>query len=124
MRILTWNVRGLGSEAKSLAVRRLVLSQKVEVLFLQETKKQEITESEIHRLWPENELEYRISNADGMSRGLIVIWDKSKFSLDSSLYDRNFIFLKGIWLQGGLEVILINVYAPCVVSEQSLYGIS
>ncbi|KAK9045238.1 hypothetical protein V6N11_059125 [Hibiscus sabdariffa] len=38
MKILTWNVKGLGTYAKILAIRRLLRGQKVELAMLQETK--------------------------------------------------------------------------------------
>ncbi|KAK8604714.1 hypothetical protein V6N13_099645 [Hibiscus sabdariffa] len=68
--------RGLGSEVKVSAIKRLVFAQNVDMLFLQETKKQSLTEDEIYKLWYHDELVFRVSNAEGKSRGLAVVWDK------------------------------------------------
>ncbi|KAL4340292.1 hypothetical protein GQ457_08G036930 [Hibiscus cannabinus] len=38
MKILSWNIRGLGNEVKWSVVRRMLRSHEVEMAFLQETK--------------------------------------------------------------------------------------
>ena len=42
MKILSYNVRGLGSKAKWRCLKDVVIKEQVEVLLLQETKLQEI----------------------------------------------------------------------------------
>lgn len=41
MKVVTWNIRGLGNPIKSQVVKGLIRSEKPQVLFLQETKLKE-----------------------------------------------------------------------------------
>ncbi|KAK8603746.1 hypothetical protein V6N13_096218 [Hibiscus sabdariffa] len=115
---MTWNIRGLGSEVKVSAIKRLVFAQNVDMLFLQETKKQSLTEDEIYKLWYHDELDFRVSNAEGKSGALAVVWDKTKFVVRTSMVGSNYIALKGKWVQEDAEAFLVNVYAPCSISDQ------
>ncbi|GMJ05209.1 hypothetical protein HRI_004190100 [Hibiscus trionum] len=117
MKLITWNVRGMGSGVKCSSIRKLFRIQRVEVAFLQETKKESITEAEIGRLWYEDKFEFRASDASGRSGGLITIWDKSKFYLEGCIINGRFILVEGNWIPDGKRSILMNMYAPCNSSE-------
>lgn len=51
MNIITFNVRGLGRGLKWPAIRRLVNKQKIDMICLQETKKEVINKSMCQALW-------------------------------------------------------------------------
>ncbi|MBA0764642.1 hypothetical protein Gotri_013969 [Gossypium trilobum] len=51
MRIVTWNVRGLGSSAKIDAVNRLVRMTRANVCFLQETKLEMVSVDLVRKIW-------------------------------------------------------------------------
>ncbi|KAK9018862.1 hypothetical protein V6N11_033908 [Hibiscus sabdariffa] len=51
MKVVTWNVRGLGSDANVLALRRLLKDQRVEMALIQETKKSNMVDSDIQKFW-------------------------------------------------------------------------
>lgn len=51
MRIVFWNVRGLGTEVKIAMVRRLVSKHRVDVCFLQESKLEIVSGDFIRRIW-------------------------------------------------------------------------
>ncbi|KAK8485284.1 hypothetical protein V6N11_038056 [Hibiscus sabdariffa] len=69
MRFVIWNVRGLGTDLKLNAVKKLVREQQVQVLLLQETKKTAISEDEVRKLWVD-EFDFRVGNAVGRSGGV------------------------------------------------------
>ena len=51
MRILSWNVRGLGKAEKRRMVRNLIFSQKVDLILIQETKWEHVTERMVSQVW-------------------------------------------------------------------------
>ncbi|KAK8628274.1 hypothetical protein V6N13_063983 [Hibiscus sabdariffa] len=73
---------------------------------------------DISRLWFDDQFEFLCSGAVGRSGGILSIWDKSRFSLKSTVIDPNFILLNGEWLPEKIPLIMVNVYAPCQVKEQ------
>ncbi|KAL4376004.1 hypothetical protein GQ457_02G034210 [Hibiscus cannabinus] len=98
MRIVTWNIRDMGTEVKLNAVMKLIRDQRAEILLLQETKKEAFSDLEISKLWVDDQFDFRFSRAVGRSGGLLVIWDKSKFVVDLVQTESNFLLLKGKWL--------------------------
>ncbi|KAL4271536.1 hypothetical protein GQ457_13G018540 [Hibiscus cannabinus] len=108
MRIVTWNIMGMGTEVKLNAVRKIIRDQRAEILLLQETKKDAFSDLEISKLWVDDQFDFRFSGAVGRSGGLLVIWDKSKFVVDLVQTESNFLLLKGKWLQENVMLRVIN----------------
>ncbi|KAK8500663.1 hypothetical protein V6N13_076722 [Hibiscus sabdariffa] len=84
MRVLCWNVRGLGAKSKQSVIRKTISRNKVEMVFLQETTKEEILELEVGRLWYDDNFRFVMAPSSGKSGGLITIWDVSKFKVEHS----------------------------------------
>ncbi|XVF04594.1 hypothetical protein REPUB_Repub05bG0097700 [Reevesia pubescens] len=53
MRILIWNIRGLGNSAKWGILRSLINLHKIEMVLLQETKLELVDEKLIRNIWPD-----------------------------------------------------------------------
>lgn len=83
MKVLSWNVRGLGVAMKRVLVKRFVLSHKPAVLSLQETKCEEPVESLVRSIWGIGNLGWEGKASNGASSGLWTIWDASKMRLVS-----------------------------------------
>ena len=58
MRVLSWNVRGLGNAARKGQVRNYILKERIDIVGLQETVKQDFSDHELNEL----------------ARGLNFIW--------------------------------------------------
>ncbi|KAK8681047.1 hypothetical protein V6N13_053454 [Hibiscus sabdariffa] len=99
MRVLCWNVRGLGVKSKQSMIRKTTSRNKVEMVFLQETKKEEILELEVGRLWYDDNFCFVTAPSSGKSGGLITIWDVSKFKLHQSIGNPRYILISGFWVE-------------------------
>lgn len=112
MKILSWNVRGLGRSYKRHLVKDVILSVNVDIICLQESKLQEIHSS----IWRSTgglrfSFFYYIL-VQGTSGGIITAWDRSqvlgtilhKGSYSISITFKN-ILNNNIWA-------CINVYGP------------
>ncbi|GMJ00605.1 hypothetical protein like AT4G29090 [Hibiscus trionum] len=113
MRILTWNIRGLGSKLKVSAVNKIIRDNKVEMAFLQETKKESFSEQEVGRLWFDDDFEFQFAKATGRSGGVLTIWDKKKFEAEKSLVASRYVIISGKWVDDNCYFTFINIYAPC-----------
>ncbi|KAK8501623.1 hypothetical protein V6N12_034023 [Hibiscus sabdariffa] len=113
MRFVIWNVRGLGTDLKLNAVKKLVREQQVQVLLLQETKKTAISEDEVRKLWVD-EFHFRVGNAVGRSGGLLTLWDKNCFRLGKVSIQDRIISVSGVWIPKDVQVTIINIYASWI----------
>ncbi|GJS93656.1 putative RNA-directed DNA polymerase, eukaryota, reverse transcriptase zinc-binding domain protein [Tanacetum coccineum] len=71
-----------------------------------------IDDSTIRSIWPRSFVDYAFSCSTGASGGILTMWDSCVFSLDSKIYDRNFVVVVGSWAGMSSKIRLINVYAP------------
>nr|KYP70042.1 hypothetical protein KK1_009250 [Cajanus cajan] len=114
MKILSFNIRGLGGRLKVVEVRNLVRSENVDMVCLQETKKESVDKKLCASLWGADDFEWAFYPSEGRSGGIVSIWKTSIFKLETSIIQPNFIALYGRWGEQNLDCWVVNVYAPCV----------
>ena len=51
MKIVTWNVRGLGSKGKRAVIRSMLMGVGADIIILQETKLPEVKRSLVSSIW-------------------------------------------------------------------------
>ncbi|KAK8573835.1 hypothetical protein V6N13_096766 [Hibiscus sabdariffa] len=123
MRVLSWNVRGLGSSVKRSAIRRILRQQHIEMVFLVETKLGVMPEAIIKSIWWTDSFSFIVSTSMGLSRGIVFIWEVGKFDVIDSFLDSNFVLIRWKWCVDNWECAMIAVYAPCeFVLQQELWG--
>ncbi|KAL4333560.1 hypothetical protein GQ457_07G011560 [Hibiscus cannabinus] len=113
MKILTWNWFG----RKMYGYQKIGAGSEVEVL-LHETNKVTWSKKEVRKLWPDDEFDFRMVESDGRAGGLISIWDTNCFRAESEIVNSIFFLITGKWIQSDTLVNLINMYVPCVASNQ------
>lgn len=75
MKVISYNVRGLGGAEKRVEVRCLVREKHPVMLCLQESKLQMVDDFVISSLWGSNSCGYSYQPSFGASGGLISVWD-------------------------------------------------
>jgi len=113
MKIITYNVRGLGGGEKRAEVLRLVLEKNPLVLCLQETKLELMNEQLVKSLWGDGVHNLSYQPSIGASGGLVTVWDMSRIEVTSSVSFRHVLVIKGKVLLTGEDFVILNVYAPC-----------
>jgi len=78
MRIVLWNVRGLGGLEKRKEIKELVKEKVPFVLCIQETKLQLIDDFLCTSIWGSTSHDYSFVPSVGASGGLVTIWDTSE----------------------------------------------
>lgn len=113
MKLLSWNVRGLGGYEKRKDVRALVRDKQPLILCLQETKLQMCDVNVCSSVWDRQSAEFSFRPSQGASRGLLTVWDASEVEVWSSGYFDHVLSIHGRFISSDEEFHLFNVYAPC-----------
>ena len=79
MRLLTWNVRGLGAEGKKGMIKTIIKEESIDMVGLVETKHKDISEWDIRKCWGHNGAEYMHVTVVKDSGGLLLSWHKEAF---------------------------------------------
>ena len=118
MKILSWNVRGVGRREKRRVIKEMLCREKPDIVILQETKKETIDNKLVSSLWGIRFKEWAVLPSVGRSGGILMIWDVRIFRgmevilgaytvsvLMQSIGDGN------LWWCSG-------VYGPCKANER------
>ncbi|KAL8498958.1 hypothetical protein ACS0TY_022064 [Phlomoides rotata] len=119
MKILCYNVRGLGKKAKRMEVKDIIKKHKIELCCIQETKLEEVSKIRCMGLWGNPNFDWAYRESEGKSGGIHSIWNKDVFHKSSSWSDRGVLVINGYFTGDGGRGVLMNVYAPCSSSEKN-----
>ncbi|RVW90394.1 hypothetical protein CK203_045761 [Vitis vinifera] len=75
MKIISWNVRGLGSRNKRRMVKDFLRSENPDVVMIQETKKENCDRRFVGSVWTVRNKDWVALPASGASGGILIIWD-------------------------------------------------
>ncbi|RVX13271.1 hypothetical protein CK203_018005 [Vitis vinifera] len=76
MKILSWNVRGANESSKRKVIKTFLRNQRVDVICIQETKIQAMSDNIARSIGSGRFLEWKAVNAEGASGGILMCWDK------------------------------------------------
>ena len=117
MNILSLNVQGLAQRAKKNWVRELCISNKINVLALQETKMESMDLFCVKSCWGNYAFDFVHSDSVGNSGGILCTWDPDVFHKEQHIISDNFFALYGTWIPNQMKILLISVYAPQAASN-------
>ena len=100
MNIITYNARGLGRGVKWPAIRRLVNKQHVDMLCIQETKKELIDRDICHALWGDPDVQWADQPATHTAGGILCLWSDKVFD---DVEDAFSIIDSEVWCGGELS---------------------
>jgi len=121
MKIISYNVKGLGGFEKRRKVRRLVEDKKPFVLCLQESKLSVVDEAVIKAMWGNTSVGYSFQPSIGASGGLLSMWDCNYVDVWSTTsFSHVLVIRRGRVIQSGQEFVIVNVYAPCDTSANQI----
>ncbi|KAL5159482.1 hypothetical protein HKD37_15G043793 [Glycine soja] len=118
MNILSYNIRGLGRGIKWASIRRLVGKHKINLLCLQETKRDSLDKALCQTLWGQSDFEWEWVPAVNTAGGLLCIWNNNNFQVEVKTAERGFIMLEGVWMAEMQRVVVANIYAPCEIESK------
>ena len=84
MRILFWNIRGFGCKGRRTLLRDLIRKHRIDVICLQETIKQDFTDSELQGIEVGDKFFWCWLPASGHSGGVLLGLRDSVFEVEST----------------------------------------
>lgn len=111
--ILCWNVRGLNSSTKQLALSNAINSSGCSIICLQETKMPSFDLALVKSLCPRCFDKFAFIPSDGASGGIVTIWNSSVFDGALTITES---FALGVTFTSKTSAhtwTLLNIYGPC-----------
>ena len=112
MKLILFNVRGLGSKEKIRMLRRLTVKNKPWFLLIQETNIEKVGFNLTRRIWFDDSGVMEYVASEGNSGGLIIVWDDRTFVVQEIVKRFRFLVLIRELSQLKIQVAIVNVYAP------------
>ena len=81
MKILSWNVRGANDSSKRKVIKTFIRNQRVDVICIQETKIQAMSDNIARSIGSGRFLEWKAVDAEGASGGIMICWDKRSLEI-------------------------------------------
>lgn len=84
MKIISWNIKGLGNPSKSFSIKEVLTKFKADIIMLQETEKPVIDRKCFQTVWGSRNRDWVFTPAGGSSGGMQIGWKKNQFELLST----------------------------------------
>ncbi|KAL8458968.1 hypothetical protein ACS0TY_036443 [Phlomoides rotata] len=119
MKLLSYNIRGVGSRTKRKEVRDLVKKLRADVYCIQESKKEHVSEILCKSLWGNwSKIGWAFKGSVGSSGGIITIWNAGIFCSSSHWHAPGMLVVNGYWIESGISCVIINVYSSCNLADK------
>lgn len=115
--VLCWNVRGLNSDKKHLALSNAIMTSGCSIVCLQETKKQVIDLAFVKSCCPKRFDKFAYVPSHGASGGILTIWNSSIFTGDVILTEDFALAIRFTSAHSAQTWTLYNIYGPCSGEE-------
>lgn len=101
---------------KRKQIHQIVKKGKADFFLFQETKIQSCSGKMAPSFWRDEGIDYFVSNSQGMSGGLLSLWNSRVINVLFSIRGRGYLCIKVEW-EGKLYYIC-NVYSTCTISSK------
>ena len=96
--------------------QKLNLKHKVDLVCLQETKKEIITKLACQNIWGDANVSWDSVPSIHTAGGLLCMWNNLAFEVDRRVKGTNFLMFVGRWIKENMKLYIVNVYAPCDIA--------
>ena len=81
---------------KWAAIRKMVKRERIDILCLQETKKEQVDKVVCQALWGDADVSWELQPACNSAGGILCLWSQKTFRLERKHIGCNFIYLEGV----------------------------
>lgn len=113
MKIISWNIRGMGGKVKKRELKGLISLERPNFLCIQETRASSIEAGLCRFIWSGLTFDWVHKSACGRSGGLLSIWNSSIFQRTEVTEGEGFLCIKGAWGNNATPCAIVNIYSPC-----------
>jgi exonuclease III len=118
MKIISWNVRGLGGVEKRREVCQLVREKNPSILCIQETKLTVFDGLVRKCIWSDTNVNFSFQLSRGASGWLVTLWNCTEVEVWAFMQFEHVSGIQGRFVKTEDELTLFNVYAPCDIPRQ------
>ena len=111
--VLSWNIRGINSDSKLLAIRNAIDISGCSVLCIQETKWESFDLAFIKSFCPKRFDKFVFAPSIGASGGILTVWNSSVFVGTPWHVESFAVGVSFVSTQSNDSWNLVNVYGPC-----------
>ena len=96
----------------------MIKMENVDMLCLQETKKELIDKTMCQSLWGDGEVSWEMQQATNTAGGILCLWSERTFKLQNKIIGHGFILLSGEWIKEALPINIVTIYSPCDIQNK------
>ena len=96
-----------------ITFRKLAMKEKVDMLFLQEPKRDRLEKLVCQLLWGDQDVMWAECPAVNSAGGILCVWSDATFTEERRIIGNGFILLEGFRRGEGERITLVNIYLPC-----------
>ena len=119
--VLCWNIHGLNSSDKQLALSNAITVSGCAVIFLRESKMSCFDDSSLKALCPKLFDKFAYIPSRDASGGIIMIWNSHLFTGRVFLSEHFALGVEFTATQSGHRWKLVNVYGPCQGEPRAIF---
>jgi len=112
MKLLSFNVRGLGGWEKRREIQRLVWERNPFVFCIQETKLQVIDDFACRSLWGSETYGFSYRPSLRAAGGILTLLNSNDVDVQVSTSFENVLTIKGRFIKSGVAFAIANIFAP------------
>jgi exonuclease III len=112
MKALGWNFRGFGRSGRKTQLKEYIKKEKIDIIFLQETMRQDFTDQELRNLVEGEQFVWHWTPASGRSGGMLMGVRDSLFEVGALAQGEFFLSAKLYHIPTKFKCEFIGVYGP------------
>jgi exonuclease III len=112
MRVQFWNIRRFGSKGRLTLLKDYPRLHHIDIVCLQETRKQHITDLELRSLEIWEKLFWCWLPANGQLGGMLLGLQDSLFEVESFCTGQSFLLTQALFRPSNLKVAIMGIYGP------------
>jgi hypothetical protein len=120
-KVMNWNLRGINSDKKWVALANKIEESGCDIICLQETKRESFDLAYIRKFCPKKFNKFEYVPSVGASGGLIIIWNGSLFNGELAFHNDFSISVNFKCNLSNDTWILTNIYGPCQADKKSQF---
>ena len=113
MKIISWNIRGSGSQTKRRGVRFLICKENPDLVVFQEVRRRTVDRSFIGSVWSSRFKEWILLPSLGSGGGILVVWDTRRVKVVDNIVGDFSVSIEIV--QDNSSWWFSGVYGPCRV---------
>lgn len=122
MKILSWNVCGLGSVARRLTANELLHRNEVQIALVQELKFSSLSEKIVKEVWGSIFVNWVSADAVGSAGGFLLLWDTRHVTVSNNWKGEFSVSVEVKDLASNSKWLVTSVFRPMLVPREETYG--